>query len=74
MYSITNERGTYLFGVGEVLEKRVVAPDDSLLLVRIGVFETCSLSSLPTDQTLPRHEHQHACAHIRHRDRRTREG
>lgn len=67
-YSIINERGAYLFGVGEVLEKRVLAPGNSLLLVCLGVFETCCLTSLPTDQALPRHKHQHAPVHRRHRD------
>ena len=68
MFSIINARGAYLFGVGQVLEKCVLAPGDSLLLVRIGIFETCRLTSLPTDQAMPRHEYQHAPVHRRHRD------
>jgi hypothetical protein len=68
VFSIVNARGAYLFRVGQVLEKRVLAPGDSLLLVRVGVFETCRLTSLSTDQALPRHEHQHAHVRRRHRD------
>jgi hypothetical protein len=41
----------YLFGVREVLKERVLAPDNSLLLVRLGVFETCGLTRMPTEQT-----------------------
>jgi hypothetical protein len=44
--------GAYLFGICEVLKQRILAPDDSLLLVRLGVFETCCLARLPTEQTI----------------------
>jgi hypothetical protein len=41
----------YLFWVCKVLKERVLAPDDSLLLIRIGVLKTCCLASVPTEQT-----------------------
>ena len=41
----------YLFGVREVLKKRVLAPDNSLFLVRLSVFETFCLTRMPTEQT-----------------------
>ena len=42
---------SYLFWVCKVFKERVLSPDDSLLLVRIGVLETCCLASVPTEQT-----------------------
>jgi hypothetical protein len=44
--------GAYLLGIREVLKQRILAPDDSLLLVRFRVFETCCLARLPTEQTI----------------------
>ena len=48
----------YLFRVGKVVEERVFTPNNSLLLIRLGVFETCRLTSVSTEQALSRHEHQ----------------
>ena len=42
----------YLLGILEVLKQRILAPDDSLLLVRLRVFETCCLAGVPTEQTI----------------------
>lgn len=44
--------GTYLLGILEVLKQRILAPDNSLLLVRLCVFETCCLAGVPTEQTI----------------------
>src|SRR6266576_2066219 len=44
--------GTYLLGILEVLKQRILTPDDSLLLVRLRVFETCCLAGVPTNQTV----------------------
>jgi hypothetical protein len=44
--------GAYLFGILKVLKQRILAPDDSLLLVRLRVFETCCLAGMPTEQTI----------------------
>ena len=46
------DRGTYLLGILEVLKQRILAPDDSLLLVRLCVFEACCLAGVPTEQTI----------------------
>jgi hypothetical protein len=40
------------FLVCEVLKQCILAPDDSLLLVRLRVFETCCLARVPTEQTI----------------------
>ena len=47
----TPKVGAYLFGVCEVLEKRVFAPDNSFLLVCLSVLEPCCLASMTTEQT-----------------------
>jgi hypothetical protein len=44
--------GAYLLGIREVLKQRTLAPDDSLLLVRFRVFETCCLARMATEQTI----------------------
>jgi hypothetical protein len=44
--------GAYLLGILEVLKQRILTPDDSLLLVRLCVFETCCLAGVPTEQTI----------------------
>jgi len=38
--------------VHEVLKQRIIAPDDSLLLVCLRVFEICCLACLPAKQTM----------------------
>ena len=45
-------REAYLFGVGEVLKEGILAPDNSLLLVSLGVLEACSLTRMPAEQTV----------------------
>jgi hypothetical protein len=45
-------RSAYLLGIREVLKQRILAPDDSLLLVRLRVFETCCLARVPTEQAI----------------------
>ena len=44
--------GAYLLGIREVLKQRIFAPDDSLLLVCLCVFETRCLARLPTEQSI----------------------
>ena len=44
--------GAYLLGIREVLKQRILAPDDSLLLIRLRVFETCCLACVPTEQPI----------------------
>jgi hypothetical protein len=44
--------GAYLLRIRKVLKQRILAPDDSFLLVRLRIFETCCLARVPTEQTI----------------------
>jgi hypothetical protein len=50
MYNAYN-CGAYLLGIREVLKQRILAPDDSLLLVCVRVLETFCLTGVATEQT-----------------------